>query len=433
MSPFSFFKKKDKDISNLNNNPSNKSKSIQRTDNTITIDFALEEIKRKENEIVKNRLDRLKKTCEEIKLSYETINSIASNIETEEIDVEEEKLAPLIKNTKNTIVKTLKRESSNTLEIPKTFEDLTKFKETIISSINRFGEVTSSHSTVFNTFMKKHANNLRGELKRITENSKTIEEFYDDIAKNKEVMDECKNNLMDLGRKKTENYNNISIIDTINKNIIEKEKEISQKEKKIRQLQALPAHGKSLDMMEEIDKLEKEKDRLIKNFMANSNQLSKAAHKYSYGTSKRTKEIIHTIIKEPLEITDNTDIAPYLEFLNNLKESISTNKILLKDSAKVTQYCDRTIESLPKFKDEIKEIVLRLNQLKDHAKNSTVEDIKKIEDAIQENRESINAEYLRREELDKERTQQEEKSRQLVDETEEQLYQICRKRYKIAM
>jgi hypothetical protein len=433
MSPFSFFKKKDKDISKLNNNLSNKSKPIQRPDNTITIDFALGEIERKENDIVKNRLDRLKKTCEEIKQSYETINSIASNIETEEIVVEEEKLAPLIKNTKNTIVRTLKRESSNTLEIPKTFEDLTRFKETIISSINRFGEVTSSHSTVFNTFMKKHANNLRGELKKITENSETIEEFYDDILKNKEAIDACKNNLRDLDRKKAENDNSSSIIDSINNNIAEKENEINQKEKKIRQLQALPAHGKSLDILREIDKLEKEKGKLTQNFMETSNQLSKAAHKYSYGTSKRTKETIHTIIKEPLEMMNDTDITPYLEFLNNLKESINTNKILLKDSAKVTQYCDRTIELLPKFKEEIKEIVLRLSQLKDHTKNSTVEDIKKIEDSINENKKTISAEYSRREEMNKQRIQQEEKSRQLVEVTEEQLFQICRKRYKIAM
>src|SRR5215210_3914319 len=212
MSPFSFFKKKDKDISKFDKNISNKSESMLRSEDVITADFALEELEQKENDITKKRLDKLKTICEEIKQSYRTISNIAINIEMGEINVEEEKLTPLIKNTKSIIVKSLKRESANTLEIPRTFEDLTKFKETITSSINRFGEVTSSHSTVINTFMKKHANHLRSELKKITENSETIDEFYNDILRNKESIDKCKNNLIDIDKKKIEIENNNSIM-----------------------------------------------------------------------------------------------------------------------------------------------------------------------------------------------------------------------------
>jgi len=431
MSPFSFFKKKDKDISKFDKNISNKSKSMHRSEDVITADFAFEELERKENDITKNRLDKLKTIFEEIKQSYRTINNIAVNIETEEINVEEEKLTPLIKNTKNIIVKSLKRESANTLEIPKTFDDLTKFKETITSSINRFGEVTSSHSTVINTFMKKHANHLRSELKKITENSKIIDEFYTDILKNKEAIDGCKNNLKDINNKKTEIDNNNSIIESINKSIIEKENENNEMEKEIEQLQALPSYDKSLGYLKEIEKLEKEKDKTTQDYLEISNQLSKATHKYSYGTSKRTKEITNTIIKEPHKIIDDADISPYLEFLNNLKESINTNKIPLKDSTKVIQYCDRLIDALPKFKHDLKEIVSNLKHLEDYTNNSTLEEIKKIEDRIEENKNTIHAESLRREEFNKQKTQEEEKSRQLVDEIEEQLFHICRKRYKI--
>jgi hypothetical protein len=431
MSPFSFFKKKDKDISKFDKNISSKSKSMHRSEDVITTDFALQELERKENDITLNRLDKLKTTCEEIKQSYRTINNIAINIEMEEINVEEEKLTPLIKNTKNIIVKSLKRESANTLGIPKTFEDLTKFKETIISSINRFGEVTSSHSTVINTFMKKHANQLRSELKKITENSEIIDEFYNDILRNKEAIEKCKNNLKDINNKSVEIDNSRSIIESIGKSIMEKENENDEMGKQIEQLRALPSYDKGLGYLREIEKLEKEKDSLIQNYMEISNQLSKATHKYSYGTSKGTKEIINTLIKEPSKIINDEDISPYLEFLENLKESINTNKIQLKDSTKVIQYCDRLIDALPKFKQNLKGIVSKLKHLKDYADNSTLEEIKKIEDRIKENKKTIHAESLRREEFNRQKTQEEEKSRQLVDEIEEQLFHICRKRYKI--
>jgi len=432
MSPFNFFKRKEKDISKIANNVSNKSKSSHHSDNIITINSALEEIKKKETVIIKNHLDKLRKTCEEIKQSYENINNIADNIELEEINVEEERLTPLINNTKKIIVKSLKRESSNTLQIPETFDDLIKFKETIISSINRFGEVTSSHNKIINTFMKKHAKNLRSELKKITENSEKINEYYNDILEDKEIIDECRNNLLDVLKKRTEIKSNNSIIDSIDQNIKGIENQNNLKEKESKQLRSLPSYSESLDHLKEIEELENNKEKLINNILEISNQISKAAHKYSYGTSKGTKEIINIIIKEPIKIINDVNTSPYLEFLKNLKESISKNKILLKDSNKVISYCDKMIETLPKFKDETKEIILKIKFLKDHNKNSTLEKIKKIEDLIDENKKSIQAENLRNEEFNKQKIQEEEKLEQITNKIEEQLFYIYKKRYKIA-
>ena len=71
----------------------------------------------------------------------------------------------------------------------KHLRNLVKFKEMINSSIKRFGEVTRSHSVVINNFMKKNANSLRSELKKITENSEKINEYYSNILKDKEIID----------------------------------------------------------------------------------------------------------------------------------------------------------------------------------------------------------------------------------------------------
>jgi hypothetical protein len=431
MSPFSFFKKKDKDISKINTKVFNRSNSSSQSDDIITIDFALEEINKKEENIIKNQLEKLRKTCEETIQSYETINNIAENLEIEEINAENDKLAPLVNNTKKVIVKSLKRESSNELQIPESFEDLVKFKETIFSSINRFGEVTSSHSTVINTFMKKHANNLRSELKRITGKSEKINEYYEYILEDKEIIDDCKNNLLELSNKIKEISNNNNIRDSLNQKIKEIENENNLKEKEIKQLRALPSYNKSLDLLKEIENLEKEKEIQIQGISEITHQLSKAAHKYSYGTSKGTKEIINTIIKDPVKIVNETDISPYVAFLNNLKESIISNKILLKDSNKVIQNCEKMIESLPKFKVETKEIISKIKYLKEHNKNSPLEKTKKIEDTVNENKKIIHDENLRREEIRREEIQEEDRIKQLTNKIEEQLFLICKKKYKI--
>jgi len=305
---------------------------------------------------------------------------------------------------------------------------LLKFKETIDSSIKRFGEVTRSHSAVINNFMKKRANNLRSELKKITENSEKIDEYYAEILKDKEIIVDCKNNLLDLINISTEINNNDSIIDSINQNIKEKEKENNLKEKEIKQLQELPSYNKSLDHLKEIETLEKSQEDLIQNIIEISNQLSKATHKYSYGTSKGTKEIINTIIKEPIKIINDKDILPYIEFLNNLKESTNTKKIILKDSIKVVQYCDKMIDMIPKFKNEIEGIILKIKYLKDEDKNSTLERIRKIEEIVDENNKDIQAEMLRKAEFHKLKIQEEERSKLTINKIEEQLYHICKKK-----
>jgi hypothetical protein len=437
MSPFSFFKRKDKEISKVDNKISKRSNDTYNQDKKITINLALEKIKEEEGNIIKDNLNKLRKICEETKQSFEVINSIADKIELEKttkpVEEEVEKLIPLINNTRSTVVKSLRRESANVLEIPETYEDLVKFKETIDSSIKRFGEVTRSHSAVINNFMKKHANSLRSELKKITEKYKEIDEYYKQILEEKKAIDECKINLLEIINKRNEIDSNTNAINSINQSIKEKEKENRLKEKEIKQLQESPSYNKGLNHLKEIDQLEKRKEELIQNILDIVNQLSKAAHKYSYGSSKETKGIINNIIKDPIKITENKEILPYMEFLNNLKKATSTNKIVLKDASKVIQHCDKLIEILPKFKDESTKIISKIHSLKEQNIDSPLETIIKIEKDIYENKKSIEAENLRIDEIKRQKFQEEERLKNILDKSKEQLFKIFKERYEIAL
>lgn len=434
MSPFSFFKKKDKEISKSINDSS---QTYHQDLNSITIDIALEKIKNEEEKKIKETLKKLRKTCEETKQSFEIINNIAEKIEEEKSNIEaeredgEEKLIPLINNTRNIITKSLKRESSNVLQIPETFEDLVKFKDGLDSSIKRFGEVTRSHSIVINNFMKKHANNLRSELKKITEKYEKINESYIKMLKDKDTLDECKNNLLSIVNKKNEISNSNKAIESIHENIKEKEEENKSRLQEIKQLQQSSLYIKSINLLKEIEQLEKRKEELLYNILDATNQISKASHKYSYGSSKETKEIINTLINNPIKIIEDKEILPYIEFLNNLKESIRKNKIVLKDSLKVIQYCDKLIEDLPKFKQESTKTISNIKQLKEQNKDSTMERIRKIENDIEENQKIIQAENLRKEGLDYQKIQEEERLKKITEKAEEQLYNLFEKKYEI--
>ena len=61
------------------------------------------------------------------------------------------------------------------------------------------------------------------------------------------------------------------------------------------------------------------------------------------------------------------------------------------------------IEALPRFKVETKEIISKINYLKEHDKNSLLEKTKKIEDTVNENKKIIHDENLRKEEIKREK------------------------------
>ncbi len=438
MSPFSFFKKKDKKNDEDENVKGmfNKLKlstrsSVNQSGNTLSIDDALDKLKDKEGEIINNYLEKLKKPCGEIKESYEIINDIAKNIETEEIEIEESKLTPLINNTKKTILRTLKREAANPLPIPKSIEEILKFKESTAASINRFGEVTSSHSRVINTFLKKHANDLRSELKKITENSSKVNELYNELLKDLETVENCKNNLNGILDKQNEINMLINTIENIKENIVKANDENTVKEKEIKSLQELPSYGKTVEHQERIEILKKDKEKIIENIQEISNHLSKAAHKYSYGSTKGTKEKIDKLIKDPSKISEETDISPYLEFLHNLKKAVNDNSIVLKDSSRVIQYCDQMIQILPSFKNRVKDIDLKISNLQNNRNKSILEQINSIKTTIEENNKTIQSESTRKEEIANQINEEKIRISTLAKNAEEQLNGIYKKGYTI--
>ena len=436
MPSFNFFKKRDKDISKFNNKKNagaanSPTPIVQAQDNKITIEDAVKELEKSEGRITKNLLFNLEKTFEDTNIAFQHINIIAEDLDAEVINTEEEKLMPLVQNTKNTIVRALKRESSNILPIPKTFEDFIKFRDSVDASINRFGAVTSSHSRIVNTFMKKHANSLRGELKRISDSSEILNDEYDHIIEERKTIEQCKSNLLSMHSKIDEiNKANITI-----RNLDEKIRQIKEgkdrREKEINSIKSSSGYGKCLKYLQEKEEIDKKRKEYTNELYEISTRLTKAANKYSYGLSRGTVEKIDTIVNRPSEIVSKPDMSEYITLLKDIKESVMSNKIVLKDSKKVLQYFDNLMDELPKFKAEIKELDSRIDRLEDKDKIVVLDDIKRKEDERKEDERIIMSENQRKDEITKQKIELEEQMISTTRDIEEQIHKVCRKKYKI--
>lgn len=441
MPSFNFFKKRDKDISKLSSKKSGAGAGtsnstipiVQAQDNKITIEDAIKELEKSEGRISKNLLTNLEKTFEDTNLAFQRINIIAEDLEAEVIDTEEEKLMPLVQNTKNTIVRALKRESSNILPIPKTFEDFIKYKDSVDASINRFGEVTSSHSRIVNTFMKKHANSLRGELKRISDSSEKLNDEYEQITDERKMIEQCRSNLLGMHSKIDEiNRTNIAI-----KNLDQKIRQLQEgkdrREKEINSIKSSSDYSKCLKYLQEKEEIDKRRKKSINELYEISSHLTKAANKYSYGLSRGTVEKIDTIVNKPSEIVSKTNMSEYITLLKDIKESVRSNKIVLKDSKKVLQYFDMLMDELPKFKSEIKELDSRVDRLKDKDKIAVLDELKRKEAERKEAERMIMSENQRKDETSKQKTGLEEQMISTTKDIEEQIHKLCRKKYKISI
>ena len=439
MPSFNFFKKRDKDISKLSNKKSGAGAGtsnstipiVQAQDNKITIEDAIKELEKSEGRISKNLLTNLEKTFEDTNLAFQRINIIAEELDAEVIDTEEEKLMPLVQNTKNTIVRALKRESSNILPIPKTFEDFIKYKDSVDASINRFGEVTSSHSRIVNTFMKKHANSLRGELKRISDSSEKLNDEYEQITDERKMIEQCRSSLLGMHSKIDEiNRTNIAI-KNLDQKIIQLKEGKDRKDKEISSIKSSSDYNKCLKYLQEKEEIDKRRKKSINDLYEISNRLTKAANKYSYGLSKGTVEKIDTIVNKPSEIVSKPNMSEYITLLKDIKESVRSNKIVIKDSKKVLQYFDMLMDELPKFKAEIKELDSRVDRLKDKDKMVVLDQLRKKEEERKEEERIIMSENQRKDEATKQKIELKEQIIATTDDIEEQIHTLCGKKYKI--
>ena len=439
MPSFNFFKRRDKDISKPNNKKSGAGAGstnstipiVQAQDNNITIDDAIKELEKSEGRITKNLLINLEKTFEDTNVAFQHINIIAEDLDAEVINTEEEKLMPLVQNTKNTIVRALKRESSNVLPIPKTFEDFVKYKDSVEASINRFGEVTSSHSRIVNTFMKKHANNLRGELKRISDSSEKLNDEYNQVTDERRMIEQCKTNLLEMHSKIDEiNKTNIKI-KNLDQKILQLKEGKDRKDKEISSIKSSSDYNKCLKYLQEKEEIDKGRKKSINDLYEISNRLTKAANKYSYGLSKGTVEKIDTIVNKPSEIVSKPNMSEYITLLKDIKESVRSNKIVIKDSKKVLQYFDMLMDELPKFKAEIKELDSRVDRLKDKDKMVVLDQLRKKEEERKEEERIIMSENQRKDEATKQKRELKEQIIATTDDIEEQIHTLCGKKYKI--
>ncbi|MGA8843483.1 MAG: hypothetical protein WB511_07840 [Nitrososphaeraceae archaeon] len=398
---------------------------------TITVIETSELLNRKKENLVANlfsKIDPLESKLERVLLN---LNKIAENLSGQDIKVEDNNFKSLIENTKRTLINSIRRESNLSLPKEQTFEGAKFFSDRLNNLLNRYGEVSGSHSKVINEFMKKHTSKLKDEFGTLSklqkETTKLITIYEEEINR---ILD-CQESIQKLEERiKLKKMNEETISNLLReKNELEVQRIALEEElEEFKESQEFLNISKTLEKIEVEEKKKHLKRKSISNMFSN---ISRAVNKYSYSVSKEVQRKLDLMISRPWTTVD--DVTLYVGLLENIKKDVSNGKIQVKDYDKTISYFDQIIASLPTYSIEIKELE---NQLELLRKSINVDTKKKIEEHPK-NLSSIHATLLNvNQSIDDTKVKSIQDRSSISDSTikiENDLYEIFDKRYNLIL
>jgi Skp family chaperone for outer membrane proteins len=404
VSPFGLFKKKPSDIASADH-----SIPTPATD-TLSIQQAQDLLQRLESAKVKELSASLADIKESAVESLKVIDALAKDMDRENIKLEdlEQRLKSVVEHSKRTVVSSLKREASVELPFPQSANDAKKFKERFENMMKRFGEVSGSHSKVLNAFMKKHSGKMKEEFEFLTKLLNETKAIVSEFDRNREPIIRCGNMLNTAMQK----VSSINLAEASARNIESEigdiERELKKLESELAALSASKEYEQASISMREIAEAEKKQEEFHAKIRDLFSHLSRAFTKYSYGITKETERRLKTMSDEPWQILYEKDVMPYSSLLMEIRRSIESGQIQLKDSDKALQYINTILEILPDLQHKAQTIKTEIDSFK-QLNIEIVYKVKGLEQKIMQ--------YT--EELARSRQELEQQRRQAKDKTEE--------------
>jgi hypothetical protein len=426
--PFGLFKKKDSD-----EKPTlDESRIAMVSSDTLSIEAAQELLRALESEKVQQLSARLRDIRESAAESMKVIDSLAADMEREKIKLEgmEQRLRTIVENSKRTVVSSLRREVSLNLPDPESANDAKKFKERFESMMKRFGEVSGSHSKMLNTFMKKHSGKMKGEFESLTKLLNNAKVIISEFDQNRAPIVKCSNMLNIVLQKISSLKLSETYAKNMEKDIQENQRYLEEAQSILLKLRASSEFEQAAIIAQDIIQAENQQEQLNMYIKDLFSRLSRAFTKYSYGLTRETELLLRTMSDEPWKVVGENDISPYSSLLVEIRKSITSGKIQLKDSDKILQYIDTVVRSLPELRAKSHALQRQIDLLRQRDID-IVQRVKQLEENAASYRENM---AISRQKLEQYRRQAREKKEEvdaLVKEAGKTLAELTGKKYLI--
>jgi predicted nucleic acid-binding Zn-ribbon protein len=429
MAPFGLFKKKGKGDRGEEIEAAIRAPAA----GTISIQEAQALLQSIENAKALALASRLSQVRESAVSALQSLESIAGDMDREKIKLEEleKRFGSTAENSKRTVVSSLRREVSSDLPTIQTAADAKRFKERLESMMNRFGEVSGSHSRMLNYFMKKQADKMKGEFGTLDDLLKETKSALSAFEQDRAPVVKCGNTINTITQKLASLKSDAASAANMSQTIAEMESEAGRSRAELEALRASPEFAQAVAAAEKRADVEKRIGEFQAQMSEMFSHITRAFTKYSYGVSKETERRLSLLTEEPWRMFYEQDISGYEVLLQDVTTSIGMGKIQLKDSDKILNHLESILSSLPSLQARAKDLSAELATLKQQDVGP-VRRAKDLEEAIAR----YDEEATRgRQSLEQQKRQAAERSAEvdeLLMEVSDGIYSLAGKRYTIS-
>jgi hypothetical protein len=375
--PFGLFKKKDSEA------PAERPAIAVPAAGALSIQHAQELLRTIESARVQELGAQLAQIKKSVAQSLRVIEGLANDMEHEKIKLEglEQRFKSVAENSKRTVVSTLKREASTELTLPQSANDAKKFKERFEAMMKRFGEVSGSHSKVLNAFMKKHAGKMKDEFEALTKLLNETRAAISDFEQKRAPIVKCGGILNTASQKASSVRSAKASLRDIGDEITRIGSELEGLKNELGALRASPEFGQAEAVAQRAGEAERQQEQFHAQLTDLFSHVSRAFTKYSYGLTKETEARLQMMSDEPWRMFYGSELSPYSSLLLEIRKSIDSGKIQLKDSDKILHYLDMILNSLPELQARAQTIKMERDSL-GRIDNSTFNRARELEEKV---------------------------------------------------
>lgn len=283
--------------------------------------------------------------------SLKLVEALANEMEHEKLKLEglEQRYKSVAENAKRTIVSSLRREAATELPQIQSANDAKKFKERFEAMMNRFGEVSGSHSKIINAFMKKHASRMKDEFEALTKLLNETRTAMSDFEQRRAPVVKCSVILNTASQKASSIMTSEASVQNTENDTKRIQAEWEHLKGELETLRASPEFSDAQGAAQKTADAEAQEAQFRSQLADIFSHVSRAFTKYSYGLTKETEVRLRMMSEEPWKIFSETDIFPYSSLLQEIRKSVDSGKIQLKDSDRILHHLDAILNSLPEL------------------------------------------------------------------------------------
>ena len=416
-------------------------------ENTLSISDALDILRKIEDEKVGDMSRGLIPIKQSLENTLLSVGKLAEEMENEKVKVEDEKFKPSVESSRRILASSLKKEVLSEYPMPTSIPEALKFKESLQSLMERFGDVSGSHSKLLTTFMKKHTGKIKGEFDVISSLEKRTNRVMEDFEEDRRPVADCiavVNKTSQILGALQQQENELA---RVKEDISRLEVEGRDLGKKLAEVERSPDFESTSKTIKEMMLAEGEQKEFHKYLIDLFSPVSRALTKYSYGTSKATSSKLQVLMDSPWKILEQahgsiedtkpvqngasqtSDLESYKSLIVEVQKAVATGKITLKDSQKTIKSFDLIIKSLPDLQRQSELIASKIESLEQRKDDSVISQAETLRTKLRENKTSLDNHRLYLERLENEVTDKKNNLQQKVKDSERCLSDVTGRHY----